>query len=122
MVHIDSSPKATVPRNNAPLSSTTNQIVGKQETSSDFAQVKSNERVRTFVHQSNSRPFVLGKAIQMKPINAATPFQERNRQGIVDSSAVRLNNEHRSGLVRERAKLFEHISTQKLSTGRENYV
>lgn len=61
---------ATIPdgrsRHNGPLAATTNQIynTNREQTTSN-----TTERDRTFVHHSDSRPFKLGTAIQMKPID-----------------------------------------------------
>ncbi len=57
-------------RHNGPLTATTNQIYNtsriehRSQTNS-----RTTERDRTFVHHSDSRPFKLGTAIQMKPID-----------------------------------------------------
>jgi hypothetical protein len=66
-------------RHNAPLTSTTNKIYSINQSNSRFQHLgqsnmntqknSSIERDRIFVHHSDSRPFVLGAAIQMKPIN-----------------------------------------------------
>jgi hypothetical protein len=111
---------------------------------------KSTERQRTFVHQSNSRPFVLGAAIQMKPLSnntcqtsdrcsrsSTSIYNERNslcqqvnKQRSILSSGLTSQSltcdthieQRRLWTVREKARLFEHTASQTLSTGRENYV
>ncbi|CAF3276724.1 unnamed protein product [Rotaria sp. Silwood2] len=180
-------------RHNGPLTATTNQIYTFNR-NEHHSQTNSNtqikiERDRTFIHHSDCRPFKLGTAIQMKPIDdllltssngrrrpchrqnalryksvdpehhneKRTPRQStpiiinQNRiysnensstnisryQSIerrvptptvqpVKSFSFDINDELRpcdiSWSVREKAKLFEHINHNKLSTGRENYV
>ncbi len=57
-------------RHNGPLTATTNQIYNTSRTKY-HSQTNSltNERDRTFVRHADSRPFKLGTAIQMKPID-----------------------------------------------------
>ncbi|CAF1214120.1 unnamed protein product [Adineta ricciae] len=60
-------------RSNGPLIATTNQIYittrdEHPSQTNSIAQIK-NERDRTFVHHSDLRPFKLGTAIQMKPVD-----------------------------------------------------
>jgi hypothetical protein len=60
-------------RHNGPLIATTNQIYNSSRNEHP-SQINSNtqnklERDRTFVHHSDSRPFKLGTAVQMKPID-----------------------------------------------------
>jgi len=60
-------------RHNGPLTATTNQIYISSE-NQHHSQTNANtqiktDRDRTFVHHSDSRPFKLGTAIQMKPID-----------------------------------------------------
>jgi len=52
-------------RHNRPLTTTTNQSSRTEH----HSQINPIERDRTFVHYSDSRPFKLGTAIQMKPID-----------------------------------------------------
>lgn len=151
------------PRPNKPLSSTTNHVYLVSPSTVRYAHQqlrnesagKSSERLRTFVHRSNSRPFVLGTAIQMKPITNSSSSNDRHRlsdqvypyqgssrtsppqssgypmvdrglsssQSSTKSLSLDSSDERRAWSVREKAKLFEHgSSSQKLSTGRENYV
>jgi hypothetical protein len=57
-------------RHNGPLTATTNQIYHSSETEHPSpSNSNSTDRDRTFVHHSDSRPFKLGTAIQMKPID-----------------------------------------------------
>lgn len=61
-------------RHNGPLAATTNQIYNnfpfeQQQQQQHHNQTNSTSRDRTFVHHSDSRPFKLGTAIQMKPID-----------------------------------------------------
>lgn len=71
-------PSATIPdgrsRHNGPLAATTNQIYNTSRSDQHHSQTNSltansTERDRTFVHHSDSRPFKLGTAIQMKPLD-----------------------------------------------------
>jgi hypothetical protein len=56
-------------RHNGPLTATTNQIYHSSETEHPSqSNSNSTDRDRTFVHHSDSRPFKLGTAIQMKPM------------------------------------------------------
>ncbi|CAF3965102.1 unnamed protein product [Rotaria sordida] len=60
-------------RHNGPLTATTNQIYTSTH-NEHHSQTNSNtqiqsERDRTFIHHSNCRPFKLGTAVQMKPID-----------------------------------------------------
>jgi hypothetical protein len=60
-------------RHNGPLAATTNQIYINSDNqhhsqTNSNTQIKS-ERDRTFVHYSDSRPFKLGTAVQMKPVD-----------------------------------------------------
>jgi hypothetical protein len=56
-------------RHNGPLIATTNQIYISSR-NEHHSQTNSNtERDRTFIHHSDSRPFKLGTAVQMKPID-----------------------------------------------------
>jgi hypothetical protein len=60
-------------RHNGPLTATTNQIYNssrnEHHSQTNLNTQNSTERDRTFVHHSDSRPFKLGTAIQMKPID-----------------------------------------------------
>ncbi|CAF3618544.1 unnamed protein product [Rotaria socialis] len=77
-------------RHTGPLSATTNKVylvpqpapryqhLG-QTNSSKEKPLTTTERGRTFVHRADSRPFVLGAAIQMKPIDDLLSSNEKRR-------------------------------------------
>lgn len=76
-------------RHTGPLSSTTNKVNLIPQPTPRYQQLLqmkanvekpiTNERGRIFVHHADSRPFVLGAAIQMKPINDVLVSNEKRR-------------------------------------------
>lgn len=86
--------------------------------------IKAPERLRTFVHQANSRRFVLSEPIQMKPIETIESFASPRHPTPLISQSLTFDQpaQRRFTSVKDKTRLFEHISTTKLSMGRENYV
>lgn len=80
------------------------------------------ERRRTFVHQSSAREFVLSEPIQMKPIDPSVLTCSPRCPLTSQSLAFDQDDQRRRWSVKEKARFFEHSSSQKFSTGRENYV
>ncbi len=80
-------------RHNRPLTTTTNQIYNssRNEHHSQINLKTQNhiERDRTFVHHSDSRPFKLGTAIQMKPMDDLLLSSNGRRRPCHRQNAVR---------------------------------
>lgn len=95
LIHVNTSRQPIIansrPRHNGPLIQTKNKIYSVSQSNPDCQPVNSTnvntlnstsqteQRGRVFVHRADSRPFVLGAAIQMKPINGLLLSNEKRR-------------------------------------------
>ena len=73
------------------------------------------EHGRTFVHHSNSRPFVLSAAIQMKPINDILLSNEKRRPCHRQNALRYKSNEHERKSRVSTPMVIKHDSTTNVS-------
>lgn len=115
-------------RHNGPLTATTNQIYNtsrnEHHSQTNIHTQNLSERDRTFVHHSDSRPFKLGTAIQMKPIDDLLLSSNIRRRPCHRQNALRyksIDQEQHERRSRQSTPIVVYSSNENSSTNISRY-